>query len=41
MKVVGLPPVRVPEMAPDQCDQVMSDGAIEFENPRRRAVSSR
>lgn len=37
--IVGLPPVRVPEVPSDQFDVVMSDGAIEFENPRRRAAA--
>jgi hypothetical protein len=37
--IVGLPPVRVPEVPSDQFDYVMSDGAIEFENPRKRAAA--
>jgi hypothetical protein len=37
--IVGLPPVRVPEVPSDQFDYVMSDGAIEFENPRKQAAA--
>ena len=36
--IVGLPPVLLPEVASDQFDTVTSDGAIEFENPRKRAT---
>lgn len=35
---VGLPPIQVTETPSDQFDIVVSDGAIEFENPRRRAA---
>jgi len=36
--IVGLPPVLLPEAPSDQFDTVTSDGAIEFENPRKRAT---
>ena len=36
--IVGLPPIRLPEVPSDQFDVAISDGAIEFENPRKRAA---
>jgi hypothetical protein len=39
--VIGLPPIRLPEMPSDQFDIAVSDGAIEFENPRKRASTSK
>jgi hypothetical protein len=36
--IVGLPPVQLPTVPSDQFDIVTSDGAIEFENPRKRAA---
>lgn len=33
LHVVGLPPVQLPSVASDQFDLVMSNGAIQFENP--------
>jgi hypothetical protein len=36
--IVGLPPVQLPAVPSDQFDIAMSDGAIEFENPRKKAT---
>ncbi|MFI9381883.1 hypothetical protein [Kutzneria sp. NPDC052558] len=36
---VGLPPVLLPDVPSDQFDTVTSDGAIEFERPRRAGAS--
>ncbi|HEX3785854.1 MAG TPA: hypothetical protein VHX38_39900 [Pseudonocardiaceae bacterium] len=38
--IVGLPPVQLPEVPSDQFDIAVSDGAIEFENPRKRAAAT-
>jgi hypothetical protein len=38
--VVGLPPIQLPESPSDQFDFVMSDGAIEFEKPHKRAAAN-
>jgi hypothetical protein len=38
--VVGLPPVRLPDIPSDQFDIVTTDGGIEFENPRKRAAAN-
>jgi hypothetical protein len=35
--IVGLPPIQVPDAPSEEFDIVVSDGAIEFENPRKRA----
>jgi hypothetical protein len=37
--IVGLPPVRLPAVPSDQFDTVVSDGGIEFENPRKKAAA--
>jgi len=38
--IVGLPPIQLPEVPSTEFDIVDGDGAIEFENPRKRAVAS-